>query len=100
MDVEQNAVTFVCITVAHIHAYACGYADGIGIAAQEDLELLAFSSEDLIRNFKQVIAEQGLPLKAVYRESIVGIRYMHPRTVAPGTTPVRRVNAPMYARVY
>ncbi|TFY62885.1 hypothetical protein EVJ58_g3570 [Rhodofomes roseus] len=29
----------------------------------------------------------GLPLKAVYRDTVVGVRYMHPRTVPSGSTP-------------
>ena len=32
---------------------------------------------------------QGLPLKAVYRDTVVGIRYMHPRVVPAGSSPVR-----------
>lgn len=31
---------------------------------------------------------QGMPLKAVYQEGVVGIRYQHPRIAPPGTTPV------------
>lgn len=57
---------------------------------QEDLELLAFSSEEMIQSQKQVFAVHGLPLKAVYRDAVVGIRYLHPRVVPPGASPVRR----------
>lgn len=44
------------------------------IPFQEDLDLLSFSSPP---SRKQ--QAQGLPLKAVYRDSVVGIRYLHPR---------------------
>ncbi|KAI6021431.1 hypothetical protein BKA83DRAFT_674614 [Pisolithus microcarpus] len=45
----------------------------------EDLELLSFSSLSAIRT--QNGSEQGLPLRAVYRDAVVGIRYLHPKTV-------------------
>lgn len=54
----------------------------------EDLELLSFSSLSAIRT--QNGSEQGLPLRAVYRDAVVGIRYLHPKTVPPGCQPVYR----------
>ncbi|EGO25672.1 hypothetical protein SERLADRAFT_407970 [Serpula lacrymans var. lacrymans S7.9] len=55
----------------------------------EDLELLSFSSLSP-PNPQAAQIEQGLPLKAVYRDSVVGIRYLHPRVIGPGTHPVYR----------
>lgn len=52
----------------------------------EDLELLSFSSLSAFRT--QNGSEQGLPLRAVYRDAVVGIRYLHPKTVPPGCQPV------------
>ncbi|KAJ3539281.1 hypothetical protein NM688_g6387 [Phlebia brevispora] len=66
MDVDQNEVTF------------------------EDIELLSFSSPSLLQIQKQMFAVHGLPLKAVYRDAIVGIRYQHPRNLPPGVTPTFR----------
>lgn len=43
---------------------------------QEDLDLLSFSSLPFRQHQRQ---SQGLPLKAVYRDLVVGIRYLHPR---------------------
>lgn len=54
----------------------------------EDLELLSFSSLSAFRT--QNGSEQGLPLRAVYRDAVVGIRYLHPKTVPPGCQPVYR----------
>lgn len=51
---------------------------------QEDLDLLLFSDTS-----QQNFAAHGLPLKAVYREAAVGLRYQHPRVVPSGVTPVR-----------
>lgn len=51
---------------------------------QEDLDLLSFSSPSMQGKSKRPI--QGLPLKAVYRDSVVGIRYLHSRV---STNPVR-----------
>ncbi|KAK0455035.1 hypothetical protein EV421DRAFT_1896925 [Armillaria borealis] len=42
----------------------------------EDLDLLSFSSLPFRQHQRQ---SQGLPLKAVYRDLVVGIRYLHPR---------------------
>ncbi|KAF9051096.1 hypothetical protein BDZ89DRAFT_1154009 [Hymenopellis radicata] len=42
----------------------------------EDLELLAFASLPFRNPQKQ---SHGLPLKAVYRDTVVGMRYLHPR---------------------
>ncbi|OJT05791.1 hypothetical protein TRAPUB_3370 [Trametes pubescens] len=48
----------------------------------EDLDLVAYSSLPSLQT------PQGMPLKAVYQEGVVGIRYQHPRIAPPGTTPV------------
>lgn len=44
---------------------------------QEDLDLFLFSS--LASRIPQNHNPQGLPLKAVHRGTVVGIRYLHPR---------------------
>lgn len=54
---------------------------------QEDLDLLSFSSIP-----QSQAHPQGLPLKAVFRDSVVGVRYLHPRVVATGATPVRSLS--------
>ncbi|KAI6121716.1 hypothetical protein F5141DRAFT_531558 [Pisolithus sp. B1] len=56
---------------------------------QEDLELLSFSSLSAFRTPNG--SEQGLPLRAVYRDAVVGIRYLHPKTVPPGCQPVSMI---------
>ncbi|KZT29026.1 hypothetical protein NEOLEDRAFT_692378 [Neolentinus lepideus HHB14362 ss-1] len=66
MDVDQSEVTF------------------------EDLDLLSFSSlqgNGMLQSGNQA---QSLPLKAVYRDTMVGIRYLHPRVIQPHSTPVYR----------
>lgn len=55
----------------------------------EDLELLSFSSLPAFRTPNS--SDQGLPLRAVYRDAVVGIRYLHPKTAPPGTQPVSSV---------
>ncbi|KAI6157796.1 hypothetical protein BKA82DRAFT_4061592 [Pisolithus tinctorius] len=54
----------------------------------EDLELLSFSSLPAFRTPNS--SDQGLPLRAVYRDAVVGIRYLHPKTTPPGSQPVYR----------
>lgn len=54
----------------------------------EDLDLLAFSSIPLLKD--RIVTSQGLPLKAVYRDAVIGIRYLHPRIVPAGATPSYR----------
>ncbi|KAG2150975.1 hypothetical protein DEU56DRAFT_728399 [Suillus clintonianus] len=55
----------------------------------EDLDLLSFSSISNSRmNSGQ--PDHGLPLKAVYRDAVVGIRYLHPRTAGSTCQPVYR----------
>ncbi|KAG7087332.1 hypothetical protein E1B28_013307 [Marasmius oreades] len=44
----------------------------------EDLDLLSFSSIPLRNRSERTQQPEGLPLKAVYRDTIVGIRYLHP----------------------
>ncbi|KAG6369534.1 hypothetical protein JVT61DRAFT_14283 [Boletus reticuloceps] len=56
----------------------------------EDLELLSFSSLPTFQASATLQSDQGLPLKAVYRDAVVGIRYLHPRTVPPGSQPTYR----------
>ncbi|KAG1731505.1 uncharacterized protein EDB91DRAFT_721870 [Suillus paluster] len=55
----------------------------------EDLDLLSFSS---LSNSKTNSGQpdHGLPLKAVYRDAVVGIRYLHPRTADSTCQPVYR----------
>lgn len=56
--------------------------------SQEDVDLLSFS--DLLANRTQLNRNaQGLPLKAVHRGPIVGIRYQHPIVSQPHISPVR-----------
>ncbi|KAF8836223.1 hypothetical protein BDN67DRAFT_937063 [Paxillus ammoniavirescens] len=55
----------------------------------EDLELLAFSSLPAYRA-STAQSDQSLPLKAVYRDAVVGIRYLHPRIVQLGSQPTYR----------
>ncbi|KAF9807576.1 hypothetical protein IEO21_08159 [Rhodonia placenta] len=54
----------------------------------EELDLLTFSSIPSLKD--RIVTSQGLPLKAVYRDAVVGIRYLHPRIVPAGTTPSYR----------
>lgn len=53
---------------------------------QENVDLLSFSS---LSDTQQICNSQGLPLKAVYRDSVVGIRYLHPLSTQPNSSPVR-----------
>ncbi|KAG1799740.1 uncharacterized protein HD556DRAFT_1231166, partial [Suillus plorans] len=55
----------------------------------EDLDLLSFSSISNSRtNSGQ--PDHGLPLRAVYRDAVVGIRYLHSRTADSTSQPVYR----------
>ena len=65
---------------------------------QEDIELLSFSAPSLLQNQKRNFAEHGLPLKAVYRDCIVGVRYLHPRVVPEGASPVSPLYLPHVPR--
>ncbi|KAI9569650.1 hypothetical protein HD554DRAFT_2204408 [Boletus coccyginus] len=56
----------------------------------EDLELLSFSSLPTFQVPTAQQSDQGLPLKAAYRDAVVGIRYLHPRIVPPGSQPTYR----------
>ncbi|OCH91449.1 hypothetical protein OBBRIDRAFT_886969 [Obba rivulosa] len=58
----------------------------------EDLDLLSFSSIPALsaQSVHSTAAAQGLPLKAVFRGSVVGIRYQHPRITPAGATPLFR----------
>lgn len=58
------------------------YVLTVCLRIQEDLDLVAYSSLPSLQ------APQGMPLKAVYQDAVVGIRYQHPRVSPPGTTPV------------
>ncbi|KAJ7595091.1 hypothetical protein C8J56DRAFT_822279, partial [Mycena floridula] len=49
----------------------------------EDLDLLTFSALPMNNKPQKKSAAQSLPLKAVYRDSVVGIRYLHPREFSP-----------------
>ncbi|KAG2037414.1 hypothetical protein BDR03DRAFT_992559 [Suillus americanus] len=55
----------------------------------EDLDLLSFSSI-LNSRTNSGQPDHGLPLKAVYRDAVVGIRYLHPRTADSTCQPVYR----------
>ncbi|KAG2757996.1 hypothetical protein P692DRAFT_206544 [Suillus brevipes Sb2] len=55
----------------------------------EDLDLLTFSSISNSRTDSGQ-PDHGLPLKAVYRDAVVGIRYLHPRTADSTCQPVYR----------
>jgi len=55
--------------------------------SQEDLDLLSFSLDAVSLNARKQTLE-SLPLKAVYRDTVVGIRYLHPRD-ASGEVAVR-----------
>lgn len=84
MDLDQREVVFVSETFAKrdfIQTVTC---------AQEDIDLLLFSSSATLESQRHNFAAHGLPLKAVYRDAVVGIRYMHPRVISKETTPVRR----------
>ncbi|KAI0665919.1 hypothetical protein C8Q78DRAFT_1083488 [Trametes maxima] len=50
----------------------------------EDLDLVTYSTMPSLQG------PQGMPLKAVYQDSTVGLRYQHPRVVAPGASPQYR----------
>ncbi|KAI0369671.1 hypothetical protein BV20DRAFT_1044323 [Pilatotrama ljubarskyi] len=50
----------------------------------EDLDLVTYSSMPSLH------APQGLPLKAVYQDAVVGLRYQHPRVTPPGAVPQYR----------
>ncbi|KZT10671.1 uncharacterized protein LAESUDRAFT_692923 [Laetiporus sulphureus 93-53] len=54
----------------------------------EDLDLLTFSLPASLQ--QRQITPQGLPLKAVYRDAVIGIRYLHPRHIPSGGTPSYR----------
>ncbi|KAI6106356.1 hypothetical protein EDD16DRAFT_1745865 [Pisolithus croceorrhizus] len=83
-QVDQREVVFV--GVSHVDDVLRDSATGNLL--QEDLELLSFSSLSASRAPNG--SEQGLPLRAVYRDAVVGIRYLHPKTVPPGCQPVYR----------
>ncbi|KAF9648566.1 hypothetical protein BDM02DRAFT_3187004 [Thelephora ganbajun] len=54
----------------------------------EDVDLLLFSTDPSASLQTQLT--QGLPLKAVYCDSLVGFRYLHPRPTPPGSSPTYR----------
>ncbi|KAG2055232.1 hypothetical protein BDR06DRAFT_1020454 [Suillus hirtellus] len=67
--------------------------DSLGVDQREiileDLDLLSFSSISNSRtNSGQ--PDHGLPLRAVYRDAVVGIRYLHSRTADSTSQPVYR----------
>ena len=94
MDIDQNEVTFV-------GAYTLlGATKSNRGCLQEDLEFLSFSAPSLLQGQKQVFAIHGLPLKAVYRDAIVGIRYQHPRVATAGTTPASSHSSTVICRCF
>ena len=50
------------------------------------MDLLLFSTDPSVSLQAQLT--QGLPLKAVYCDSLVGFRYLYPRPTPPGSSPV------------
>ncbi|KAI0051844.1 hypothetical protein FA95DRAFT_1602336 [Auriscalpium vulgare] len=50
----------------------------------EDIDLLSYSMPGVSA------ISQGLPLKAVYKDCVVGIRYQHPKFTPPNTPPAYR----------
>lgn len=50
------------------------------------MDLLLFSTDPSASLQAQLT--QGLPLKAVYCDSLVGFRYLYPRPTPPGSSPV------------
>ncbi|KAF8575099.1 hypothetical protein K439DRAFT_771924 [Ramaria rubella] len=63
---------------------------GSFISAKEDIDLLAFPpvSTALMKGTKA--QNQSLPLKVVYRDSVVGFRYLHPCVIAANSLPTYR----------
>ncbi|EIW83055.1 hypothetical protein CONPUDRAFT_71689 [Coniophora puteana RWD-64-598 SS2] len=55
---------------------------------QEDVDLLEFSSLPP-QNYSDV---QSLPLKAIYRDNVIGMRYLHPTRIQPGTKSGSRID--------
>jgi len=54
------------------------------------MDLLLFSTDP--STSLQAQLTQGLPLKAVYCDSLVGFRYLYPRPTPPGSSPVNLVS--------
>jgi hypothetical protein len=78
-DGTPREMTMVGTKVAHICTFS------LKQHRQEDLDLLTFSGLD-----SQVHSPRGLPLKAVYKGTLVGIRYQYPLSV-PATSPSVRM---------
>jgi hypothetical protein len=55
------------------------------IQLQEDIDLNSFSPVITAPKKSQ---NQSVPLKVVYRDSVVGFRYLHPRVIPLGASPV------------
>ncbi|KAI0812422.1 hypothetical protein BC629DRAFT_1472855, partial [Irpex lacteus] len=53
----------------------------------EDVDLLSFSPSTSQHSQSHNFSNHGFPLKAVYRDAVVGIRYMHPRVVSNDSAP-------------
>lgn len=49
--------------------------------------MLSFSAPEVVQN-QTYTDPSSLPLKAVYRDAVVGIRYRHPHVVPAGASPV------------
>jgi hypothetical protein len=77
---NQQDVVFV----GHGFFYPIGVE--INVFFQEDLDLLSFSN-DIAPGVAHMHNLEGLPLKAVYRDTVVGIRYLYSREI--GAMPVR-----------
>lgn len=61
-----------------------------GFVNQEDIDLLSFSKINNLQNGKVngIAGDAGLPLKAVYRDCVVGFRYLHPLHASQSQNPV------------
>ncbi|KAI0093273.1 hypothetical protein BDY19DRAFT_923038, partial [Irpex rosettiformis] len=56
----------------------------------EDVDLLSFSPSTSQNSQIHSFSAHGIPLKAVYRDVVVGFRYMHPRVISNDSTPSYR----------
>ncbi|KAI0695480.1 hypothetical protein BC835DRAFT_1414870 [Cytidiella melzeri] len=56
----------------------------------EDVDLLSFSPLNAQVAQRQNFSIHGLPLKAVYRDAVVGVRYMHPPIIGEDARPSYR----------
>ena len=81
MDMDSQEVIFVSLDASRRVNQVPNTNGG-----QEDLDMLSFSL--LLSSHVQTAHAHGLPLKAVYRENTVGIRYLYPLTGQQNAPPV------------